>query len=246
MTPAKIYPFSIPAGGSFPLLVIGDYCKILTSSGPLEIDGDTFGNIGPILAGQGVQDAPFHRLVLNDRSGALNNGTILIADNAFIDDRISGEVSVIDGGKARTLSERAGFATVARIADVALVSNSQIWNPSTSGLNVFVQKITYTSTTGAGIIGLRSNTVALNTSAGNPASKNLGNVISAIEIRSETSAAALGVGQLNNFVSAINTPTTQELKEPICIRPGVGMVFSGGIINYGISVSVEFFTEPIL
>lgn len=243
MTPAKIYQFSIPAGGSFPLLVIGDYCKILTCSGALTLTGDTFGTIGPILAGQGVEDSPFQRLVLTDNTGAVNNGTILIADNKFIDDRITGEVSIIDGGKSRTLSNTAGFVLLAQAAAVGQYSHAQIWNPVGSGKNCYIENLILSSPTAAGTISLRSSILPLTTLAGSCSSKLITSVIPLIESRTEFNAGVLGSGLVSEYVSGVSIQTYHELREPICLQPGIGLIVSGNIVNYGITAMLEFFIE---
>ena len=64
-------------------------------------------SLSPLYAGQG-QRKEFQRLTVTDKSGAANVVLIIVADDDFIDDRITGEVSVIDGSKART---KTGAAT---------------------------------------------------------------------------------------------------------------------------------------
>lgn len=245
MTPAKIYSFSIPAGGSFPLLVIGDYCKILTSSGALTLTGDSFGTLGPILAGQGVEQTPFSRLVLTDNTGAVNNGTILIADNKFIDDRITGEVSVIDGGKSRTNSNSAGIVTISQLAVAGKYTHAQLWNPYGSDKNCYIEKLIFSSPTGIGIIGIRSATAPLAVLAGACPSKLITQTIQMIESRTENNVGILGSGLLNEYIAGANTSTYHEFKEPWCLTPGTGLIINGNVIEYSISAIAEFFIENV-
>lgn len=239
MTPAKIYPFSIPAGGSFPLLVIGDYAKILTSSGPLTLQGDTFGSIGPILAGQGVQDSHFRRLVLEDESGATNNGTILIADNAFIDDRITGEVSVIDGGKSRTLS---GQVYGWRLNTPGVAANynwGQIWNPAGSTRRMIVKSYSANVAAVAGI-----NNIDITTPSGTIGSKLSGGAASGMLSRGVNSVSATpgGIVLTNQIIAGqyIVEP------EPLVINPGFGFVLTTDLQNLNSSFTAHFVEEEIV
>src|SRR5207253_5023923 len=91
---------------SFPQLAIGSYFKVLSATGTFEVTGDAFGQLGALLPGQGLrlEEGQFTRLTFRDTSGAPNLLYVLVAGDGFIDDRITGEVSVIDGEKARTLA----------------------------------------------------------------------------------------------------------------------------------------------
>lgn len=249
MTPAKIYPFSIPAGGSFPLLVIGDYCKILTSSGPLELAGDTFGSIGPVLAGQGVQDSPFNRLVLVDRSGATNNGTILIADNAFIDDRITGDVSIIDGEKNRSISG-AMYANGSFCGAVAAqFSNLQIWNPVASNRLIVVSNLSFGTTTNSALQMCNSTTQLANISAQGIANKRAtGGLVPVAQIRQEVKAIAetFALGLMRNESTIANMPQYWDIKGGCVITPGSGLNLTSTSANTTITLNSEWFEEVIL
>lgn len=140
--PAKIYPFTLSAFGSLPLLVQGSYWKVLSSTGDLEITGDTFGTLDTIQPGQGLKGRDFSRLVVRDKSGAVNVVRLLVADEDFVDDRVTGEVVVIDGNKRRTESGRAFVATmVSGVPVVGNINQMAVMNPSGSGVNLVVNNI---------------------------------------------------------------------------------------------------------
>lgn len=140
--PAKIYPFTLPAFGSLPLLVQGSYWKVLSATGDLEITGDTFGTLDTIQPGQGLKGQEFSRLVVRDKSGAMNAVRLLVADEDFVDDRVTGEVLVIDGNKRRTESGRAFVATMqVGIPSAGLIHQMAVMNPSGSGVNLVVNNI---------------------------------------------------------------------------------------------------------
>lgn len=248
MTPAKIYPFSIPAGGSFPLLVIGDYCKILTSSGALTLTGDTFGTIGPILAGQGVESSPFQRLVLSDNSGAVNSGTILIADNKFVDDRITGEVSVIDGGKIRTLTKSVFWAYGNTAAVVGSSGYVQLWNPVGNDKRIVIPQISYAATSPSyAIANLSYNVTPLSVMLGNGKNKLIGEAESSAEIRKEESAVYLGIASIADFFMQGSLSQTLQLTEPIILHPGKGLMIGlPQTSNVALTANFEFYEEAIL
>lgn len=245
MTPAKIYPFSIPAGGSFPLLVLGDYCKILTSNGELSIAGDSFGTLGPILAGQGVEDTPFSRLVLVNNSGAMNSGTILIADNKFIDDRITGEVSVIDGGKSRVLANSAFMGADYVAASVGNFSITQLWNPVGSEKNVFIEQIFIGCSSNTGISISKHNAELTIAGTSQPISKNISGSAGIALIKNQTNVAYLGT--VMGSISILASTTFQyKFTEPLLLNPGYGMMINPTNVNMDIRATFEFFEEVIL
>lgn len=96
MIPSKIYPFSIPASGSIQVLVAGSMFKIMSATGAMSITSSGFGTIGPIYPGQGLRGYEFTTLTVKNETAAVNAFSILIGDEAFIDDRIFGDVSVFD------------------------------------------------------------------------------------------------------------------------------------------------------
>ena len=246
MTPAKIYPFSIPAGGSFPLLVIGDYCKILTSSGPLSLTGDTFGTIGPILAGQGVENSPFQRLVLVDNTGNVNNGTILIADNAFIDDRITGEVSVIDGGKVRTLSQKAFCGQVYQAALAGQYSQVQLWNPAGSGANIIVESFSISSLSATSVNCSITNSALTTSIAG--LSKLSGGSAGIANRRSQNTASLPLNFALNTIgvTMPANGYIITNFKEPMVLLPGYGFTLQTATVNTDVMANFEWYEEVTL
>lgn len=83
----KAYDFSIPAGGNFQIQAVGEYFRILNSTGPLSVTGE-FGEVSPLLMGQGLKDSPFTRLQLKDLSNLGCSGKIIVASKEFVDQQI--------------------------------------------------------------------------------------------------------------------------------------------------------------
>ena len=147
MLPAKIYTVVVPAGGMTELAVVGEMFKVLSASGSFIVSADTWGTLGNILAGQGLRDASFTKLQFTDNSGAQNTLRVLVAGQSFIDDRITGEVSVIDGGMSRTLSNQAYVASSNPSSDATTGPAIYLQNPAGSGKNIIVKSIRSSLTT---------------------------------------------------------------------------------------------------
>lgn len=90
--PSKFYNFTIPASGSYTLTVAGDYFKIMAASGPVSIKSD-WGELGGLIAGQGLEDSPFQRLFVINDTASPNTVRLFIGDEKFIDG-MSGAVAV--------------------------------------------------------------------------------------------------------------------------------------------------------
>lgn len=76
---ARVYDFSIPAGGTIFLEVPGDYYKIISSTGNIGTRRDGSNLLQPMFAGRGEKGAKFQRLALTDLSGSINTGSVMIA-----------------------------------------------------------------------------------------------------------------------------------------------------------------------
>lgn len=241
----KIYDFTLSAGGAMPLLVEGGYFKIYSCTGVLAVSIDGGSTIGPINTGQGMK-TEFKRLTIVDQSGAANVGKIIVASNEFVDDRISGEVSVIDGGKARTLSSIAFTAYSGINAVAGQYSHCQVWNPTITK-NLIVEQLIVTSTVAQSVI-LRAHNAALATGYTqlNPSSKKIGGADGTMENRITTNAAQLPTGKL---LGSFNLPVAgnfaYKLTEPIIIPPSQGLVAFSGVVNTDLTITVECFEEPI-
>lgn len=170
-------------------------------------------------------------------------GQLLMGDGDFFDNRISGSVEVIDGGKSRTAAGVAGVSNVFSPAVAGRFSTAQLWNPSNSGKNVVVKAVGATVGT-AGTFLVRVNTQALVTLAGNPVSKKNAEIINSFDGRSEALAAWPGTG-----VMAIGVPANQfvsyRFEEPVVIGPGFGLCITNADANIAITGTAEFYSEGV-
>ena len=126
------YPFSIASGGTYTLPAMGDYFRIQSSTGTLNVTVEGAGTLPNLLSGQGIKNTPFQRLVLVNTSGALNTGTILIASEEFVDNRTFG-VNDLSAGTINTLRQpltATGFFTA--ITPIAANTPDTIFSPGSN------------------------------------------------------------------------------------------------------------------
>lgn len=245
MKNTQIYDYVIPAGGSVQILTEGTYFRILSSTGPVEVDADTYGNI-LVLAGQGIKDQPFKRLFLNDKSGQQNAVSLVISDGSFVDDRITGEVSVIDGELSKTLAGNLFSSTIYSPPVAAKYSASQLFNPMDSGKNIIVGQLFFSSGATATSVGLAFENAPLTTD------------VSSLSIGGKKSGG--GVGEALAKVEAKNGRFTSNIfsisiqansyfpwlpKGQLVITPGWGMTLVNSTANLGIAMQCEFEEVPL-
>jgi hypothetical protein len=89
-------------------------------------------------------------------------GALLIADGGFFDNRVTGSVEVIDGGRTRALNNGSFIGTNGIAGSAGNISHLQMWNPVGSGVNVFVDSMSMGALAATGMY-LRTSTAALST-----------------------------------------------------------------------------------
>lgn len=237
---AKIYDFALPANGARELLVEGSYYRILSSTGAVEVRRNGGSALGPIYAGQGER-AEFNRLTLVDKSGASNIGLVIVADDTFIDDRITGEVTVIDANAKTTLANRAFSGNTASLALAGNYSHTQVFNSDPSR-NVFVRSMSVTVTVAAGVAyGLRNSSLA--TAGALINSKKAGGAQSVARFYTEQNVADLVAVPLGYFLSDGLRSLFIEFREPVLLTQGWGLVVRPSNVNTQITAQYEIVEE---
>jgi len=243
---AQIYDFTLAPGGSQVLNVTGGYYRIQTASGPVRVTRDNGSRLGPLYAGQGEKQE-FGRLILTDLTGLANTGLILVADDSFIDDRITGEVSVIDGGRALSLAGACFQHGGGLNPSVGNYNNYQIWNPANSGKRVYIEQVEVSSGT-ASLYYFGMTNVALTQFIANLTSsnKNASNPIASLtERRWDILASPMNPTlTMSPFVPA-NTTYTRKFIEPLCLPPGYGFLYCQRVVNADMTIGCEFREELI-
>lgn len=237
----QVYDFSIPPGGVFTVPAVGTYYKILTCSGAIEVRRDNGSRLGPILAGQGERDAPYSRLTLVDESGATNVGTILVSDTTFVDDRVTGEVSFIDGESTR-IKDNKGIIGVSYCAPgVGLYSHCQVWNP---GPNLaYIRQIIPVVP-----VAIILNCYAANADLSgltNPAfNKKILGAASPVESRFQTNASVIAAAQAFALIRVPGASyTPYKLDGPLLLEPNTGINFVPQTLNTELILNYEGFYE---
>jgi len=174
-------------------------------------------------------------------------GVVLVGEGDFSDNRISGSVEVIDGGKARTLAGNAfgGFAYQANVA--AQYTRIQLWNPAASAKNINLENLIGLATvTGAAVGHIRIINTALGTLSGTGNSKKSGGAASVMELRTDTTAT---VSPNNAALASLSIPVSQmqpyKPVEPLVIGPGYGVVFWGTAGNIDFGATFEWYEEGV-
>lgn len=246
---AQIYDFVLTPGGSANLAVAGGYYRIMSATGPVRVRREGGSQLGPLYPGQGERQE-FNRLTITDLSGAANTGYILVSDESFVDERITGEVSVINGERAKTDAGKAYLANIFCVASIGNYSHVQLFNPSASGRNVYVEQAilnTYYLTSPTNFY-FKFNTAALaiaNAPPG-PRNKNLnGGNASASLLYFENNSAQLGTGFLELGAGNSSSFTFNPKGGPILLRPGVGLVVSPAIVNTAVLVQLDLYEEAL-
>lgn len=203
-----------------------------------------------LLPGQGYRlPVPVRGLVVKNLSGNAISGKLAISPTSgnFEDDRITGEVSVIDGGKSRTAAGGSFTWQVLCTAVAGFLPAAQLWNPPGSGRNLFVTR-GYASATVAGGLYLGIHNTALTTAGGSVANKKSLSVASSVaSALNQTPASMFGAARTFGTVLVQNYgnwPIT--LDEPLMIEPGSGLLLQHDTTT-GLSTTgmFNFFEEPI-
>lgn len=244
MRASKLYPFSIPANGSVNFLVEGNYFKIKSSTGSITVVGDTFGALGGMLQGQGLRDTDFRRLTLQDETGAINNGYLLVSDGNFVDDRITGEVSIIDSQKSRTLSGSAfgGFGYQGAVA--AQFSRVQLVNANTTK-RIIIEQLAIITGPAANAFHLRFGLGALGTLVQTGVGKDT-IATSVAQVKTDTTAAASGsTGQVFAGSQSASVTSIFVPKTPYILPPSATFTVYGTIANADLGCTFDYWEETV-
>jgi hypothetical protein len=176
-------------------------------------------------------------------------GTVIVGNGDITDNRVTGSVEVIDGGKNRTLANQAFIGYGYANAAAGNYSYTQLWNPSNSGKRIVIEQIT--SGVFVGTVPVVMNFAMTNavfaTSASNAQSKLTGGVNSVMEIRTDTNvnsgSTRFPTRFWDQYVEATSRMWDLQPKEPIVVTPGYGIVISCGNVNTAFTTNIEFYEE---
>lgn len=238
------FDFNVQANQSQHIDVAGTFIKYKNGTGQIRVRLNGGGYID-LLPGQGVNGVAFNNIDVQDRTGLANAGTILAGVYDFRDDRITGTVDVVDGGKARTNSDSAGigYAYVAAVA--GQIPHVQVFNPASSGKNIYIEQISFFSTGGVAYgVGLRRLDTPLSTLYGNGVRKRIGAPSSVAAFRTQSDANVLGA--IGNWLMTLDKGLKLfKFTEPLELQPGIGVVLVNTATGEDLGATIEYFEEPI-
>lgn len=234
------YDFQLtPLGGQI-INTKGRFFKYRVGTGLIRVKL-TDGAVIDLLPGQGVSNRNFESIEITDKSGAANVGTILAGDFDFRDERITGTVEVVDGGKARTIAGQAFMGGTALVSNAAQKPYVQLIN-NTANKRVTVKAIVLSTTTSQQL-GFCVYSTSLGTLAGAAPSKLAGGAAASAELRTQSDAAVLGGAAFVAPYVTANVPFTFTFQEPLVLLPGQGLIVRGSVDNTYLGAHFEFTEE---
>lgn len=236
------YDFNLPANGGQVIDVKGRFVKYRSGTGPIRVRLSK-GGYADLMPGQGIFETAFDSLTVNDRTGAQNIGVILAGDFDFRDDRITGTVDVVDGGKSRTIANQAFMGGAAIVGAAGEYSYVQLLNSSAS-TRVVVKAVVISVVVAQGV-GIAGYSTPLTTLVASAQSKMVGGAASASQLRIKGDVAAIGAAAFVNPNIVAGAPFVFTFQEPIVLMPGQGLIARGSVVNSFLGCNFEFTEEAI-
>jgi len=236
------FDFQLAPGASQTIDVKGRFFKYKAGTGLIRVR-TSLGGFVDVLPGQGIENVNFTSLTIADRSNAANVGSILAGDFDFRDDRISGSVEVIDGGRTRTLAGAAFLGGNNQVAVGGVVSNVQIWNPPASSKIVVVKEVSFSGDIG-GLHSIKSGNSVATTVSGNGTSKRIGGSVSAAQLCIQTGVLP-AMAYLYSVQGSPNQNYTKVFQEPVVLMPGFGLFVTSTNLGENLFTNFEWVEEPV-
>lgn len=246
------YDFTLVANGGQAMDVKGRFVKYRSGVGAIRVKF-TSGGYVDLLPGQGVWNIEFNGLTIQDRSGNNNYGSLLAGDFDFRDERISGDVSVIDGGKNRTLANLS-FISNADAANPPAGSYAYtgLFNPAGSGRVAIVENVYVASQSGACVfsLGIAGTAAPFTTMVGYGVSKKSGGIASIMESRRIISADTTPINTTGSKQLIVQTVTQNAnaviaFKEPVVVLPGYGFYVWNATVAMDTRASIEYYEDAL-
>ena len=238
------FDFAIPGNGAQVVDVVGRFVKYVSGAGKIRVRLDKGGYLD-LLPGQGAKGLDFARLQIEDRSGAGNYGVLLAGNFEFQDDRVSGDVSIIDGGKNRTIANQTFMMAASNGPTAGQYAVQELWNPAGSGKRIIVEQAQVSSGAASNILcGWTATRVG--SGAVGAYSKMAGGV------NSTGATTFVSLAALPGFFNYLTTTNVQanagmllSLREPLVIPPGFGFIVANSTVSNSLQMYAEFFEEGI-
>lgn len=252
MAGLQYYDFTIAPNQTRELAAEGSYFRYYSgSAGGLDetilIKSDTGGVQTLLRPGQSIKTPANCRTwyLSNYRNASTISGIVVVGNGEIQDSQVAGTVSVVDGGKLRSMAAQAflGYGSIG--ASAGLYSMIQLFNPAGSGKNVIVSQICASVSVPANnYIYLRRHSIPFANHLGNAASKN-GIGASQAVIKSENAAIPASTGLLLLPYKNALDQIIYKFTEPIVIAQNVGIFLASDTVNSTLLANFEFHEDPI-
>lgn len=146
------YPFSMATGATFRIPAGGTYFRIQSASGPMNVTIEGAGTLPSMQSGQGIKDTPFDGLILRNTHTTSNSGSILVANEEFIDNRTYG-VNDLSSGSLDTIRrplQATGFYATA--APLTANTPEVIFSAASNVNGAIILSANWTTTAGGALI----------------------------------------------------------------------------------------------
>ena len=253
----------IAAGATEAIPINGRYVRNGDLSATVTVQDQASGDFAILAAGDAVQfESAYQRLLISHNEATEQTivltfgfGQILTArtvGTVSVDGtvNIQGTVDVVDGAKSTTQAGAAYMANIGISGVSTQYAHVQLLNPALSTINVIISKIGL-RTTGGASVGIFSYDVALVTASGAPHPKlfALPLAVSQAQPRQASLGSPLGggspgiAGALFSLTMAAGAFEIIELKEPIILPPGMGLLINNFTVAGDIGAYIEFVEE---
>jgi len=255
----NIYDIGIEPGGVHTINVQADYIYFRTGTAG---GGDTTVVFQPSSGGEAVYLQPGQAykmpasmrgknvtwVLRNLRGEGKIAGVILMGEGEFQDNRVSGSVEVIDGGKARTLAGFAYMGGVSVAGQAGTYSHVQLFNPAGSAKNLILEGMLISSSAAAQV-DFGPQTLQLDQLFPvKPVSKKFsagGADTVAVTRRQNAVSTLLGNAFANVMIQASATVPV-KFTEPVVVAPGFGVMVQSETLSAALTVTFEYFEESVL
>lgn len=232
----------------------GDFLYIdqaSTGAVSVELNMRQGGTLAPILlAAGGSIECDFASFKLT-AAAQLNKSVRVVVGNGA---RIKGganvnassmSVSVVDGGLIRSLANQAFIASAATGAVGSTYPNFQLWNPANSTKNLYLEKFGFSSSVSQNVIvGAGSTALATLASAAYIQSKLFSGADGQAQVRTECGGNSFTSSYFyQTIVASANLQIDFELREPIIVPPGYGVVCYGQTLSSSLTGYFEWYEQ---
>lgn len=236
------------AGEVKTFLIAGEYLEILEAAYPLDVamldrNGVQLSNMRNAEASYFSRPGKYDTIQVT--SSSAQTVRLFVGSGDAGTRKTSGDVSVIDGAKNRTVAGRAYIGANYQSAVPGQYSKSQLWNPAGSGKNLILGSFSMQSSIG-GQLNVRSTSGALALAGPTLAgSKLVGDAVPFVGMLRVEAAVGVVDAVLASFLFQANVNIQYSPKEPFVLRPGYGVMVNHQTGNADLNVVFEWFEETI-